>query len=81
MCHNGWGGVGVKSNKCVKTNVSLFSSLLSSACATLQKLNPDGTGPNPQTPKWMTPMLLFIDLHEKVVLGMNRRSALSKVRV
>ena len=58
-----------------------FSSLLSSACATLQKLNPERTGPNPQTPKWMTPMLLFIDLHEKVVLGMNRRSALSKVPV
>jgi E3 ubiquitin-protein ligase HUWE1 len=31
------------------------------------------------TPKWMTPMLLFIDLHEKVLLGMNRRAKLSKV--
>ena len=31
------------------------------------------------TPKWMTPMLLFIDLHEKVVLGMNRRDALRTV--
>jgi hypothetical protein len=28
----------------------------------------------------MTPMLLFIDLHEKVVLGMNRRAALVKVK-
>ena len=32
------------------------------------------------TPKWMTPMLLFIDLHEKVILGMNRRNALSEVK-
>jgi hypothetical protein len=31
---------------------------------------------NSITPKWMTPMLLFIDLHEKVILGMNRRDAL-----
>ena len=31
------------------------------------------------TPKWMTPLLLFIDLHEKVVLGMNRRAALISV--
>ena len=33
------------------------------------------------TPKWLTPMLLFIDLNEKVVLGMNRRAALTKVKV
>ncbi len=33
------------------------------------------------TPKWMTPMLLFLDLHEKVVLGMNRRARLSKVKI
>ena len=33
-----------------------------------------------ETPKWMTPMLLFIDLHEKVILGMNRRARLAKVR-
>lgn len=34
----------------------------------------------PETPKWMTPMLLFIDLHEKVVLGINRRAKLEKVQ-
>ena len=34
---------------------------------------------NSMTQKWMTPMLLFIDLHEKVILGMNRRDALSTV--
>ena len=33
------------------------------------------------TPKWMTPMLLFIDLHEKVLLGMNRRAKLAEVSV
>lgn len=37
------------------------------------------TGVNGMTPKWMTPMLLFIDLHEKVILGMNRRDALRLV--
>ncbi|QQP39182.1 Uncharacterized protein FKW44_019979, partial [Caligus rogercresseyi] len=31
------------------------------------------------TPKWMTPLLLFIDLHEKVILGMNRRVSLTSV--
>ena len=31
------------------------------------------------TPRWMTPMLLFIDLHEKVLLGMNRRAKLADV--
>ena len=31
------------------------------------------------TPKWITPMLLFIDLYEKVVLAMNRRSAMSDI--
>ena len=34
---------------------------------------------NGTTPKWMTPMLLFVDLHEKVILGMNRRDALRSV--
>ena len=32
-----------------------------------------------ETPKWMTPVLLFIDLHEKVLLGMNRRARLAKI--
>ncbi len=31
------------------------------------------------TPRWMTPMLLFIDLHEKIILGMNRRARLASV--
>jgi E3 ubiquitin-protein ligase HUWE1 len=31
------------------------------------------------TPKWVTPMLLFIDLYEKVVLGMKRRAAMAEV--
>ena len=31
------------------------------------------------TPKWITPMLLFIDLYEKVVLAMKRRDAMSEV--
>ena len=31
------------------------------------------------TPKWITPMLLFIDLYEKVVLAMKRRDAMSQV--
>ena len=58
--------------------------LLSFACKTLQRQTDEEgapTAPPPSvTPKWMTPMLLFIDLHEKVVLGPNRRAALSKVR-
>lgn len=32
-----------------------------------------------ETPKWMTPMVLFIDLHEKVILGINRRAQLKEV--
>ena len=36
---------------------------------------------NVPTPRWMTPMLLFIDLHEKVLLGMNRRAKLANVSV
>ena len=56
--------------------------LLSFACKTLQRQTEgEGTATTPPsvTPKWMTPMLLFIDLHEKVVLGTKRRAALSKV--
>ncbi|XP_059079512.1 E3 ubiquitin-protein ligase HUWE1-like isoform X2 [Tigriopus californicus] len=39
-------------------------------------------GSNPvevETPKWMTPMVLFIDLHEKVILGINRRAQLKEM--
>lgn len=32
-----------------------------------------------ETPKWMTPMVLFIDLHEKVILGINRRAQLKEI--
>merc|ERR1712059_156254 len=32
-----------------------------------------------ETPKWITPMLLFIDLYEKVVLAMKRREAMGKI--
>ena len=31
------------------------------------------------TPKWITPMLLFIDLYEKVVLAMKRRDAMASI--
>merc|ERR1719309_1602657 len=32
-----------------------------------------------ETPKWITPMLLFIDLYEKVVLAMKRRDAMTSI--
>ena len=32
-----------------------------------------------ETPKWITPMLLFIDLYEKVVLAMRRREAMASI--
>merc|ERR1712226_306251 len=32
-----------------------------------------------ETPKWITPMLLFIDLYEKVVLAMKRREAMGQI--
>jgi len=32
-----------------------------------------------ETPKWITPMLLFIDLYEKVVLAMKRRDAMASI--
>ena len=35
----------------------------------------------PETPKWMTATLLFVDLHEKVILGLKRKSDLSDVCV
>ena len=60
--------------------VSSMTHLLATAQNVLQTLNSSTTDPNLNlTPKWMTPLLLFIDLHEKVVLGMNRRSALETV--
>ena len=31
------------------------------------------------TPKWITPMLLFIDLYEKVMLAMKRRDAMASI--
>ena len=32
-----------------------------------------------ETPKWITPMLLFLDLYEKVVLAMQRREAMAGI--
>merc|ERR1719187_14784 len=32
-----------------------------------------------ETPKWITPMLLFLDLYEKVVLAMRRREAMASI--
>ena len=49
-------------------------------CEVKQRLASPGAAPVAlETPKWMTPVLLFIDLHEKVLLGMNRRARLAKV--
>ncbi len=63
--------------------VSAMIHLLSSAPSVLQE-NAKGANASScklaSTPKWMTPLLLFIDLYEKVILGMNRRGALQPVR-
>ena len=44
--------------------------LLSSAPNALQHEQKDQKTSTVTTPKWMTPLLLFIDLYEKVILGM-----------
>lgn len=54
--------------------ISAMIHLLASAPNVLQSPKDKQT-----TPKWMTPLLLFIDLYEKVILGMNRRAALEPV--
>ena len=41
--------------------------------------NDNGQAKLTSTPKWMTPLLLFIDLYEKVILGINRRAALEPI--
>ena len=66
---------------------SIISAMihLLSATPTVLQSNQVTTTPNEpsakltSTPKWMTPLLLFIDLYEKVILGMNRRSALEPI--
>ena len=55
--------------------IGLMVQLISVAQETLQGDNSE----NKTTPKWITPMLLFIDLYEKVVLAMKRRDAMDSV--
>ena len=65
--------------------ISAMIHLLSATPTVLQSNQVAPTTPNEpaakliSTPKWMTPLLLFIDLYEKVILGMNRRSALEPI--
>ena len=56
--------------------VMSMTHLLSNAPKVLQGIDVEKKDKHQITPKWMTPLLLFIDLHEKVILGMNRRTAL-----
>ncbi len=66
----------VDESRAVADMTRLLSSVQGVLKAARQVVGPAG---NVETPKWMTPMLLFIDLHEKVILGMNRRARLAKV--
>ena len=50
--------------------ISAMIHLLSSAPNALQHEQKDQKTSTVTTPKWMTPLLLFIDLYEKVILGM-----------
>ena len=64
--------------------ISAMIHLLSATPSILQAEQPEkastaSTEKQQTTPKWMTPLLLFIDLYEKVILGMNRRAALEPV--
>ena len=54
--------------------VDLMVRLVATAQEVLQ-----ARGAGLETPKWITPMLLFIDLYEKVVLAMRRREAMSRI--
>ena len=59
--------------------VMAMTHLLSNAPKVLQGIDVEKKDKHQITPKWMTPLLLFIDLHEKVILGMNRRTALGTI--
>ena len=56
-----------------------MTHLLSNAPKVLGGIDTEKKENQQITPKWMTPLLLFIDLHEKVILGMNRRTALEPI--
>ena len=63
---------------------SIISSMIQLLASTPQVIQDDHKSKDKSTatvttPKWMTPLLLFIDLYEKVILGMNRRAALEPV--
>jgi len=55
--------------------IQLMVQLISVAQEALQ----GAPGVARDTPKWITPMLLFIDLYEKVVLAMKRRDAMASI--
>ena len=59
--------------------VMAMTHLLSNAPKVLSAIDTEKKENEKITPKWMTPLLLFIDLHEKVILGMSRRTALEPV--
>ncbi len=59
--------------------VAHMTKLLSTAQVVMKAASARQRATPVETPKWMTPMLLFIDLHEKIILGMNRRARLAKV--
>ena len=61
--------------------VMAMTHLLSNAPKVLQGIDVEKKDKHQITPKWMTPLLLFIDLHEKVILGMNRRTALGILKI
>eukprot|EP00092_Neocalanus_flemingeri_P041280 GFUD01044951.1.p1 GENE.GFUD01044951.1~~GFUD01044951.1.p1 ORF type:complete len:4316 (+),score=1501.53 GFUD01044951.1:136-13083(+) len=55
--------------------IELMVQLIAVAQEALQGAPVEGR----ETPKWITPMLLFIDLYEKVVLAMKRRDAMASI--
>ena len=61
--------------------ISAMIHLLSSAPNALQHEQKDLKTSTVTTPKWMTPLLLFIDLYEKVILGMFTKIILCPLTV
>ena len=54
--------------------VMAMTHLLSNAPKVLGGIDTEKKENQQITPKWMTPLLLFIDLHEKVILGTDINS-------
>ena len=59
--------------------VKTFASASASATAAGESPAPEAGKSDSATPKWIAPLLLLLDLYEKMALGTRRRAAMEKV--